>query len=284
MGVKLAGIMNSVNLRGLLFDMDGVLYNDDAPIPGAAETMAWVQSRGIPHLFVTNTSSRSRAMLVDKLRRFGIETDREHILTPCAAAAVWLKAQAKAPIALFVREAAQDEFAGLPLVANGQDGCAAVVIGDLGEGWTYDTLNRAFRLLHFNPEAKLVALGMTRYWQTKEGLCLDVAPFVAALEHATGRQPLVFGKPADAFFKAAADRLDLRRDEILMIGDDVRTDVGGAQAAGLRAALVKTGKFAPADLSGAVRPDVVMDSIVDVPQWWAANVTGRFERSVPDPL
>jgi HAD superfamily hydrolase (TIGR01458 family) len=143
-----------------------------------------------------------------------------------------------------------------------------VVIGDLEDTWDYRTLNRAFRLLHHNPEAKLIALGMTRYWMSPDGLALDVAPFVAALEHATGRKPLVFGKPAAAFFRGAAERLGLPVEEILMIGDDITADVGGAQAAGLKGALVKTGKFRQADLEGDVRPYAVFDSVADLPRWW----------------
>jgi HAD superfamily hydrolase (TIGR01458 family) len=145
------------------------------------------------------------------------------------------------------------------------------VIGDLGTGWDYRTLNRAFRLLHDNPTAELIALGMTRYWQTPEGLSLDTAPFVAALEHATGRRAKVFGKPAAAFFQAAAGRLGLPADNLLMVGDDIITDIGGAQGAGLKTALVQTGKFRPADLDGSVKPDAVLASVAELPHWW-----GRF--------
>jgi phospholysine phosphohistidine inorganic pyrophosphate phosphatase len=80
-------------------------------------------------------------------------------------------------------------------------------MGDLGDRWDYRTLNRAFRLLYHNPSAKLVALGMTRYWVAPEGISLDVAPVVVALEHATGRETLVFGKPATPFFAAAVEKL-----------------------------------------------------------------------------
>jgi ribonucleotide monophosphatase NagD (HAD superfamily) len=89
----------------------------------------------------------------------------------------------------------------------------------------YRTLNRAFRLLYHNPGAKLIALGMTRYWLAWDGIALDVAPSVAALEHATARQPIVFGKPAEHFFPAAAERLGLAPEEVLMIGDDIEADV-----------------------------------------------------------
>jgi HAD superfamily hydrolase (TIGR01458 family) len=141
-----------------------------------------------------------------------------------------------------------------------------VVIGDLGSLWDYRTLNRAFRLLHHNPDATLIALGMTRYWLADDGISLDVAPFVAALEHATGRVPRVFGKPAAVFFEAAAAKLGAEVGEIWMIGDDIHADIGGAQNTGMKGALVRTGKFRESDLEGTVRPSAVLDSIADLPR------------------
>jgi HAD superfamily hydrolase (TIGR01458 family) len=249
--------------------MDGVLYNADHLIAGAVDTVEWVHTQGIPRLFVTNTTSRSRAALAEKLLAFGIQASETEILTPGAAVAAWLRNTGGGQIALFLRPSARLEFAGLPCLSeDAERGAAYVVIGDLGDLWDYRTLNRAFRLLHNNPEAKLVALGMTRYWLASDGISLDVAPFVAALEHATGRKAIVFGKPDARFFLAASDRLGLAGSEVLMIGDDIDADIRGAQAAGLKGALVKTGKFRPADLEGTVRPYVVFDSIADLPNWW----------------
>jgi HAD superfamily hydrolase (TIGR01458 family) len=256
-------------VRGILFDMDGVLYNSDRLIPGAVDTVAWLRSRGVPHLFVTNTTSRGRGALVEKLHGFGIEASEADILTPPVAAAEWLRAKCEGPVALFLRPSTRDEFAGLPLLADDAErGAAYVVIGDLGDLWDFRKLNRAFRLLHHNPEAKLLALGMTRYWLASDGISLDVAPFVAALQHATGREPIVFGKPAERFFLAAAERLGLAAADVLMVGDDIHADVLGAQAAGLKGALVRTGKFRETDLEGAERPDIVLDSVAELPRWW----------------
>jgi phospholysine phosphohistidine inorganic pyrophosphate phosphatase len=171
--------------------------------------------------------------------------------------------------ALFMAPEALVEFEGIPRVPeDAETGAQYVVIGDLGDAWHFRTLNRAFRLLHHNPEAMLVALGMTRFWYAQDGLRLDVAPFVAALEHATGKKALVFGKPADSFYQAAVAHLGLPPNEILMIGDGIETDVEGAKNSGLKAALVRTGKFRDTDLDGSVKPDLVLDSIADLPSWW----------------
>jgi phospholysine phosphohistidine inorganic pyrophosphate phosphatase len=258
-------------MRAILFDMDGVIYNDTVLIPGAREAVAWVRSQSIPCLFVTNTSSRGRAVLVEKLRAFGIPAEIDDLLAPPAAAADWLRDK-DGPVALFVRTKTRSEFEGLDILPDrAETGARYVVIGDLEDAWDFRTMNRAFRLLHSSAEAQMVALGMTKFWQAKDGLQLDVAPFVAALEHASGKKPLVFGKPSELFFQAAAKRLGVPPVEILMIGDDVEIDVGGAQRAGLKGALVRTGKFRVGDLERGVTPDVVLDSVADLPEWWIRN-------------
>jgi HAD superfamily hydrolase (TIGR01458 family) len=260
--------------RGILFDMDGVLYNAGTLIEGATEAVGWVRARAIPHRFVTNTTSRPRSALVEKVRSFGIPATEAEILTPAAVTVEWLRTHGEGEIALFLRASTRREFAGLPCLADdAESGASYVVVGDLGDLWDYKTLNRAFRLLHHNPKAQLIALGMTRYWLAPDGISLDVAPFVAALEHATGKKALVFGKPAAAFFQAAAESLGLPAADVLMIGDDIEADVAGAQAAGLRGALVRTGKFRSSDLDGTIAPDVTLDSIADLPDWWSAALT-----------
>lgn len=242
------------------------MYNSEEPIPGAAETLAWLRERQVPYLFVTNTTSRGRDALAEKLARFGIPASPSEIMTPCEAAADWLRSQSAGSVALFLRRAAFEGLDCLP--DDAESGVHYVVIGDLASAWDFRTLNRAFRLLHANPAATLIALGMTRYWKAQDGISMDVAPFVAALQNASRRDALVFGKPAAAFFHAAAERLGVVAGEILMVGDDIESDIAGAQSAGMRAALVRTGKFRSLDLEEPVKPDAVLDSVADLPEWW----------------
>jgi HAD superfamily hydrolase (TIGR01458 family) len=255
-------------MRAVLFDMDGVLYNSEDPIRGAAETLAWLRERQVPYLFVTNTTSRGREALTEKLARFGIPVSPSEIMTPCEAAADWLRSQDTGSVALFLRPGARAAFEGLDcLPDDAESGARYVVIGDLASAWDFRTLNRAFRLLHANPATTLIALGMTRYWKAADGISMDVAPFVAALENASRRDALVFGKPSAAFFHAAAERLGFPCGEILMVGDDIESDIAGAQSAGMQTALVRTGKFRSLDLDGPVKPDAVLDSVADLPEW-----------------
>lgn len=262
-------------MAGLLIDLDGVLYEGDGAIPGAAEAIAWLRAEGIAHLFLTNTTSRPRRALAGKLAALGIPTDEQRILTPPVAARRWLAAHAEGPVALFVPEETRGEFEGLALLDDdAESGAAALVVGDLGAGWTFDVLNRAFRLLMAPPRPPIVALGMTRYWRTGGRLQLDVAPFVVGLQHASGCRVEVLGKPAAPFFAVALDMLGTAPGAAVMIGDDVHGDVGAAQAADIRGVLVRTGKFTPDDLGQDVVPDAVLGSIADLPDWWRAGGLG----------
>lgn len=255
-------------MAAVLIDLDGVLYEGDRLVAGADRAIAWLAGRSIPYAFVTNTTSRPRRDIATKLGGLGIEANEDDILTPPVAAAAWLAGNAAGPAALFVAPGTLDDFTGVEVARRTDERVAAVVVGDYGARWDFAELNRAFRLLMAEPQPALVALGMTRFWQADDGLRLDTAPFVVALAHASGATPVVLGKPAKPFFDAALERLGAEAADTVMIGDDIRGDVGGAQQAGILGVLVRTGKFRAADLDGDVRPDVVLDSIAALPRRW----------------
>jgi phospholysine phosphohistidine inorganic pyrophosphate phosphatase len=261
-------------MSAILFDLDGVLYEGDQPIPGAADAVNWFIEKDIPHLFLTNTTSKSRDALVTKLSDLDIHSNKENFLTPPVAAQQYLQKNNITNIALFVPEVTAEEFSEFELVANQNistnEKVEAVIIGDLGNQWTFNMMNTIFRLLIENSQAKLIALGMTRYWKTTAGLQLDVGPMIKAFEYATGIDAIVTGNLAIAFFQAAINLLDNKND-IVMIGDDIRGDIEASQQAGLKAIQVRTGKFTEADLKLGISPDAILDSVALLPEWWKKN-------------
>lgn len=250
----------------LLLDLDGTLYVGDDPLPGAVEAIRLLQRREIPRRYLTNSTRRSRRALAERLRGMGFPVEEQELFTAGVAAAEWLRREGVRRVALYLPEPAHEDFAGLEVVESGAD---AVVVGDLGEEWSFGRLNAAFReLLH---GARLVALQKNRFWQTPEGLVMDAGPFVAALEHASGRGATVVGKPSPEFFALAARSLSAEPHDVAMVGDDVEVDVAGAQAAGIRGVLVRTGKFREEVLSRSeVHPDLVVNSLAEVIHGWFA--------------
>ena len=263
------------NHQALLIDLDGVLYQEDQLIAGALETIAWIESQKIDYLFVTNTTSKSRAALLKKFEKMDLTVEPDRIITPIVAAARWLKEQSIDSAALFVKADAIEDFSGITNAGiDNKSTARAVVIGDLGEDWSYKRLNTAFRLLMQEPKPVLIALGMTRYWRGNDGLNLDVAPFIKALEHAADCKAEVIGKPSRSFFNSALDLLGYEADRVIMVGDDILGDVDGARNAGMRGLLVKTGKFRRSDLDSSIEIDGLLESFADLPEWWAEHFGG----------
>jgi len=227
------------SIRGVLLDLSGTIYLGDEALPRAGEALERLYEYGLPVRFLTNTSRSSRRSIWQRLARMGIKVAEEEIFTAPQAIVAYLNEHRLTPW-LLVHQDIQEEFAGL--LGDSPD---AVVIGDAAHDFTYENLNRAFRLLLEG--AHLLAVGDNRYFKEGSGMSLDVGPFVKALEFAAGCEALVLGKPSAQFFHAAARQLGCLPEETLMVGDDVFSDINGALRAGMKAALVQTGKYRAGD-------------------------------------
>ncbi|XP_051838640.1 phospholysine phosphohistidine inorganic pyrophosphate phosphatase isoform X2 [Antechinus flavipes] len=201
---RLAGV------RGLLLDISGVLYDGGdgggTPIPGSIEAVARIKQSGLKLRFCTNESQKSRDKFVGLLRRLGFDISVDEITSPAPAARQILKERGLRPY-LLVHDDVRSEFEGMD---TSDPNC--VVIGDAGDGFSYQSMNEAFRVLIDLENPVLLSLGKGRYYKETDGLMLDVGPYMRALE-------------------------------TLMIGDDIVSDVGGARHCGMRALQVRTGKF-----------------------------------------
>jgi HAD superfamily hydrolase (TIGR01458 family) len=257
-------------VRALLIDLEGTVYQAGRLIPGVREALAAAEDAGLACGFVTNTTSRPASVIAAELSAMGLAVDPDRLFTAPRAARRYLLERGCLRCHFLVAPALLEDFSGL----QGEDVRPdAVVVGDLGAGFTFERLNRAFRLLVAG--AELVALAPNRYYRGPDGLLLDVGAFVAALEYGSGRAATLVGKPAAGFFRAALEPLGVAASQAAVVGDDLEFDVGGAQAAGLRGILVRTGKFDPSLLPrSSIRPDVVLDSIAELPSLLASAARG----------
>jgi len=139
-----------------------------------------------------------------------------------------------------------------------------IVVGDIGNAWSYPLLNEIFNSLMQG--AKLIAIHKNRFWQTEQGLQMDIGGFIEGLEYASASKAMIIGKPSANFFQIALDDMGLNPEEVAIIGDDIDVDVGGGQQAGLMGILVKTGKYRNSYAeSSSIIPDLSLDSIANLP-------------------
>ena len=268
-------------VRGLILDADGVLVLKGVPIPGAVDAVQTLQARNIPFRVVTNFSLVHRESLAGWFAAAGLAIESGRIITATSAAATHT-AQRHPGRPLFVVAApdARREFDGQHLLTAEQaeaaspGSVAAVVIGDAGDELSYRNLDIAFRLIRGG--ADFLAMHRNPWWLTPKGETLDAGAMVVGLAFATGRPARILGKPSPVVFRQAAAGLarDLggrvARNELAMVGDDLKADVAAAQRVGLRGLLVLTGKTSLADLAGLAGsrirrgPDGVAASLADV--------------------
>ena len=145
----------------------------------------------------------------------------------------------------------------------------SVVIGDAVDGFSYKNLNKAFQLIMKG--CPFYALGKGKFYQEDGELTLDVGPFTAALEFATEKSAIVVGKPSKDFFQAALDDMKVSPEEAVMVGDDIVSDVGGAQSCGITGVLVRTGKYRPTNENHpTVKPDKIVDNLKEIVEFLTA--------------
>lgn len=252
--------MSLTQVKAVLFDLDGVLYVGSRPLPGAIEAVARVRL-ALPCRFITNTSTQSLASLETNLAQLGFAIPGAELISAPQAAKLFLQQMPDPVCHLLLAEDVKRDFAGF---RQGDAQADVVLVGDIGDAWSYALMNRVFKLLMDG--AELIAIHKNRFWETGTGLRMDIGGFVAALEHASNKPARIIGKPSPDFFRMALHGLNVSPDQVVVVGDDIDTDIGGAQAVGLRGILVKTGKYRQEYAQASpVTPDAVIESVQDLP-------------------
>jgi HAD superfamily hydrolase (TIGR01458 family) len=257
-------------MAAILLDVDGVFAVSGEPIAGGAQAVRELRRAGHRLRFITNNTTRSRTQLAEELRGIGLELDEEEVQTTPRAAA---RALAGKRVLALTMHAIVADLEGIELV--GED-AEAVLVGGADETpetnlvFSFMNLARAFHELEAG--ADLYCLHKNRWWQTKHGPLLDAGAFVAGLEYAAETEAIILGKPSPAYFEAALAALDADAELTWMVGDDIEADIAGAQAYGMKTVLVRTGKFRPDAVERSrVRPDVIVSSIAQLPDWLEEN-------------
>lgn len=251
-----------MQIRGILLDIDGTLFIGPNPIPGSDRTLRRLQELGIPYRFLSNGTRSGRQKVREKLLRLGLPVSDDQILTPATAVVIYLKERGFSSCMLLSTEELAADILADGIAITGE--APVLVVGDAWNGFTYASMNQAFRAVMEG--ALLIALEKDRFWKDGDGPSLGAGAFVAGIEYATGTTAQLMGKPSLLFYEAALRALGTRAEETLMVGDDIMSDIGGAQAAGITGVLVETGKCNPSTLrQSGVIPGHIIPSIASLP-------------------
>lgn len=258
--------MDPRDLRGYLFDMDGVLYRGRRVLPGARSLLAALDRKGIPFALVTNNSTRSPRQYVRFLATMGIRVPAYRIVTSSVGTAAYLRGTLRLGSRVLVvgEPPLRRAIARAGFVVAWED-VAAVVVG-LDRRITYRKLALAARALAGG--AEFVASNPDPLVPTETGAMPGAGALVSALQYASGRKPVVIGKPNPRLLREAMARIGTRPAQTAMVGDQLVTDVAAGRAAGLFTILVLTGvTTGNTRTDGNPRPDLTVRDLNELQRW-----------------
>lgn len=254
-------------IDAVVSDMDGVLYRSNDPLPGMAAFIAFLRARNIPFALATNNSSRHPSEYVQKLAAMRVPDIEEWQIISSGTTTVDYLQHTYEPgtrvhvvghdgLRRMIRE-------GGFVVAD--DHVVAVIVGIDWE-FSYEKAKHAARLIRYH-QAAFIGTNPDETFPTPEGLVPGAGSIIAMIRAAVDLEPLILGKPASAMFESALKRLGTTPERTLMLGDRLNTDIAGANAIGMRTALLLTGVSSRDDIDD-VQPDHVFDDLVALRQAW----------------
>ncbi len=245
-------------VRGVLFDMDGVIYVGDTPLPGVQDALDYLAETGRSFLFVTNNASKTPEQFVEKLAKMHIRVRPQQVLGSAEATACWLAGQVehhgwpRGPVIVMGQAGLTTALtnAGFPLTTNPDE--AVYAVAGINFELTYESLANV--TLAIRRGARFIGTNADVTYPSERGPLPGAGSILALLATATGQQPLVIGKPNAGMYEQAMARLGITPAETLMVGDRYDTDISGAIPLGLQTAGILTGITTRAEFEQAALP------------------------------
>lgn len=254
---------------GFAFDLDGTVYLEDRPLPGARELLGQLGRSGMPYLFATNNSSLPTMRYVARLRAMGIEVEASHVLTSTHAASHKLRQAGFSRAYVLATDEVREELAATGIAHDADDPQAVLLTFDTtidyGKMRVVSDLVRS-GLPYFATHPDLVC-------PTPDGPIPDCGAFIALFAAATGREPVVLGKPSGIMAAAIRERLEHQAAQagsqpparIAFVGDRLYTDVRMANEHGFVAVLTLTGETSRGDMDASpYTPDLVVRDLSEL--------------------
>jgi HAD superfamily hydrolase (TIGR01450 family) len=249
----------------VLLDLDGTIWHEEVPLPGAVELIARLQTRNQKFAFVTN-SGLSPARLRDRLVGMGAKVDASHFYSAASASCDYVRDHFPKGTKVFsVAGSACEELLSdyVEFVQDDQSSCAVVMSASLAnKNATAARFQMALR--HILRGAAHVALCADRAYPTPRGFEIGSGAVSAMLAYAAGHQPIYCGKPQRVFFDELCQHLGVAPDRCVLIGDNLEADVAGARQMGMKSIVPLTGlttrEMLKANVLGLV-PDHVVESL-----------------------
>ena len=246
--------LNLQRIRGVLFDMDGVIYVGDRLLLGVQQMLDFLDQTGRKWLCVTNNASKTSLQFVEKLTNLGVKARPEQIR---------VHGWPKGKVIIVGQDGLRSALAKYEFELTINPAEATYAIAGINFELTYEEL--AGVALAIRNGARFIGTNSDRSYPSERGLLPGAGSILALLSAATDVEPIVIGKPNPGMFDQAIHRLGLQPEEVMMVGDRYDTDISGAISLGLTTTGVLTGVSTREDFESAkMPPDLIARDLIQL--------------------
>jgi NagD protein len=257
-------IENIKGKAGFIIDMDGVIYHGNKLLPGVTDFLKWLEESGKKYLFLTNSSERTPKELQEKLKRLGIIVGEEHFYTSALATASFLANQKPNGSAYIIGDAGLiHALYSVGYTVNNVNP-DYVVVGDT-HSYNFEKIELAVNLVIRG--AKLIGTNPDISGPVEVGITPSTKALIAPIEIASGKKAYFVGKPNPLMMRSALKRLGIKREDAIVIGDRMDTDVRCGLESEIDTLLVLSGITDRGDIDNfPYRPHYILNGVVDLVQ------------------
>jgi NagD protein len=257
-------IENIKGKEGFIIDMDGVIYHGNRLLPGVTDFLSWLEKSGKKYLFLTNSSERTPKELQEKLKRLGITVGEEHFYTSALATASFLANQKPNGSAYIIGDAGL--IHALYSVGYTVNNVSPdyVVVGDT-HSYNFEKIELAVNLVIRG--AKLIGTNSDVSGPVEVGITPSTKALIAPIEIASGKKAYYVGKPNPLMMRSALKRLGVRREDAIVIGDRMDTDIRCGLESEIDTLLVLSGITDKSEIDNyPYCPHYVLNGVIDLIQ------------------
>lgn len=248
--------------NGFIIDMDGVIYHGNKSLPGVNEFISWLEQSGKKYLFLTNASERTPRELQERLKRMGIEVGEDHFYTSALATATFLARQKPKGSAFVIGDAGLIHALYNVGYSVNNVNPDYVVVGDT-RGYNFEKIEQAVNLVLKG--ARLIGTNPDISGPVENGIAPSTRALVAPIEIATGKKAYFVGKPNPLMMRIALRKLGCSREETIVIGDRMDTDVRAGLESEIDTLLVLSGITGRNDIEQfPYQPHYILNGVIDL--------------------
>jgi HAD superfamily hydrolase (TIGR01458 family) len=249
-------------IKGVIIDLEGTLIDGNEPLPGSIDFINTLSAKNIPFNIITNRVSKTPLQMAEMINGMGFSVSNQQIVNPFIVLNKYLQKHSIRSFYFVGPEYLEKQIEMNNVYCNNPE---YVILCDFEYiNCDYHLLNKIYNYIINGSE--IIATSYSNYYYRNNEYRLDTGSFTKMYEMLSGKEAILMGKPSKEIFDCALKQMNVNKDEAIIIGDDILTDIDGGNKGGIKTVLVKTGKYKNGD-EDKIKPNKIVNRINEIMEY-----------------